>query len=405
MNLRILVLIALMASSCIGTHASARDTSSSRTLNSSERSALFPSEADLEQGKAIASANCASCHGMDGVSTEAGRPHLASQRTIYMYRELQAFQANLRADDSMHQAVKYLGDDTLLKSAIYYASLDAPEPVAPADEGWMQNDDPLASIRAATAGCGSCHGATGNSNVPGMPSLTSQHPQYFVTAMQSYQSGERSHNLMQMLTANLDDQVLADMGLFYALQTPETTPFATETDLAAGRSLTESCASCHGADGNATGSDMPSIAGQDPGYLSLTLKLYRNGQRRHEAMVNAMAGFSDSELATMVSYYSSQKPVARRVQAPLDTSQWLSRCQRCHGRNGVSTDPRYPSLAGQDEAYLVKAIGAYASSERVSSLMNAMTKPLSSRDIERLAKYYAARENKTVIYVDLPCVD
>ena len=41
-----------------------------------------------------------------------------------------------------------------------------------------------------------------------MPSLTAQHPEYFVTTMQAYKSGDRTDNMMQMLVATLDDAAI-----------------------------------------------------------------------------------------------------------------------------------------------------------------------------------------------------
>lgn len=368
-----------------------------------ERASLFPSKQEIADGKSVAEAHCASCHGLDGLATDASPPHLAGQRTIYLYRELQAYQAGVRINESMRQAVNFLGDESLRKAAIYYAGLDSPLPAEPADESWLISDDPLSAVRAATAGCSSCHGETGNSRLPGMPSLTSQHPKYFVNAMKSYQGGDRVHNLMQTLSASLDERTINDMGVFYALQVPADRVMKTPVDPAEGRALTEPCAACHGVDGNAGADDSPSLAGQDPLYMGKTLKMYANGQRNHAPMVAAVAGFDDADFKKMAAYYASQKPIARRVRSPLSTLDWFQRCERCHGVDGISTDPRSASLAGQNASYLEQMLNAYSNGERGNSIMHAMSEPLNNRDIERLSTYYAARQNKAVIYVELPC--
>lgn len=393
-----LLLLAMYAGSTL-----AADSAPLRVISKHERAALFPLKQEIDAGRLVAESHCASCHGLDGLSPDQALPHLAGQRTIYLYRELQAYQAGARLDESMRRAVNFLGDESLRLAAIFYASLDPPPASEPGDESWLQNDDPLSVIRAATSGCSSCHGEAGNSKLPGMPSLTAQHPDYFVVAMEAYQSGERVHNLMQNLAKRLDERTLRDMGLFYALQEPAMHPSSKPLDLAAGRALTEPCASCHGADGNAAGDDSPSLAGQDPAYLAKTLKMYATGQRSHEPMAVAVAGFDDADFKLMADYYAAQTPVARRVRSPMATAEWLQRCERCHGVNGISSDPRNASLAGQNGPYLERVLTAYSDGERGNSIMHAMSEPLSKRDIERLAAYYAARQNKAVIYVELPC--
>lgn len=65
-------------------------------------------------------------------------------------------------------------------------------------------------------------------------------------------------------------------------------------------------------------------------------------------------------------------------------------CTGCHGRNGKSTMPTNPNLAGQKEAYLVKAIKAYRDGQRKDPMMSSMVTGLSDADIEDLAAFYAS---------------
>jgi len=80
-------------------------------------------------------------------------------------------------------------------------------------------------------------------------------------------------------------------------------------------------------------------------------------------------------------------PEAAKAKAPL--------CMGCHGPMGEGKDaaqgqPAYPRLAGQREAYFVKAFNAYKSDERKDPIMAAIAKGLSEADVENLAAYYAA---------------
>jgi len=70
-------------------------------------------------------------------------------------------------------------------------------------------------------------------------------------------------------------------------------------------------------------------------------------------------------------------------------------CAGCHGGDGVSTNPAWPSLAGQQSAYVVEALKAYQSGARDNAMMAATVKGLSDADIQNLAGYYATLKIKT----------
>lgn len=74
-------------------------------------------------------------------------------------------------------------------------------------------------------------------------------------------------------------------------------------------------------------------------------------------------------------------------------------CQGCHGIEGWRTAfpevYRVPRLAGQHEAYLVKALQAYKSGERSHPSMKAIAASLSDQDMADLAAYYAQPATKT----------
>ena len=65
-------------------------------------------------------------------------------------------------------------------------------------------------------------------------------------------------------------------------------------------------------------------------------------------------------------------------------------CQACHGVNGISNNPIWPNLAGQQDAYLVAQMKAFRDGDRQNAMMSPMVAGLSDEDIENLAAYYAA---------------
>jgi cytochrome c553 len=74
-------------------------------------------------------------------------------------------------------------------------------------------------------------------------------------------------------------------------------------------------------------------------------------------------------------------------------------CQGCHGIEGWRTAfpevYRVPLIAGQHEAYLVKALQQYKSGERLHPSMRGIAATLSDQDMADLAAYYAQSDVKT----------
>ena len=65
-------------------------------------------------------------------------------------------------------------------------------------------------------------------------------------------------------------------------------------------------------------------------------------------------------------------------------------CAGCHGPAGISSNPLWPNLAGQKEAYLVKQMKAFRDGTRADPMMAPMAKPLTDDDIANLAAYYSS---------------
>ncbi len=65
-------------------------------------------------------------------------------------------------------------------------------------------------------------------------------------------------------------------------------------------------------------------------------------------------------------------------------------CVQCHGANGISVVPNAPNLAGQPEFYVAEQLRQFRSGRRPSEVMSVIAKPLSDREIDDLAAWYAA---------------
>jgi cytochrome c553 len=363
----------------------------------------YATSADVAEGKRVADGLCARCHGAVGISATAGVPHVAGQRPSYLYAKIKAYQSGARDDHTMESAVKFLNDDALVKVAAYYASLEPPAPAAAdATSKVAPPLDPVAAGKAAAAACAGCHGETGVTATAGTPSLVGFDEKYFVAAMNAYRSGKRQHDMMKMIAMSASDTDVKHMALFYALQKPAAAKTPSSGNAAEGKKASAACAGCHGEQGVSTNPANPSLAGQDAQYFAAAMRAYKNGTRSEETMKLAAAALSDAAVADLAAYYAAQQPRQPKVIKPLTLTEWVQRCDRCHGINGNSTDPRTPAIAAQRIEYLQKALKAYQGNQRKNSVMAAMSASLTDADVASLAAFYARQKARPFVFVMIP---
>jgi cytochrome c553 len=66
-------------------------------------------------------------------------------------------------------------------------------------------------------------------------------------------------------------------------------------------------------------------------------------------------------------------------------------CMACHGMDGNSINPEWPSLAGQHSSYILKQLKHFKAGERQNALMSPMAMILAEQDMEDLAAYFASQ--------------
>jgi cytochrome c553 len=147
---------------------------------------------------------------------------------------------------------------------------------------------------------------------------------------------------------------------------------------------------------------MPSLAGQDAQYLAAALHGYKDGSRGDETMSGVAASIDEPAAKNLAAFYANLEPQPTNVRKPLTTAEWAQRCDRCHGVDGNSTDPRLPALAAQRTDYLQKVLQAYRKGERKSPQMAAMSEGLTEADIGNLSAYYARQKARAVVFIAVP---
>jgi cytochrome c553 len=77
---------------------------------------------DPVAGKAVA-ANCAACHGANGISDIPLWPNLAGQKAPYLSNQLKAFKSGKRVNPMMNGIAAQLSDKDIEDVSAYYATL------------------------------------------------------------------------------------------------------------------------------------------------------------------------------------------------------------------------------------------------------------------------------------------
>ena len=65
-------------------------------------------------------------------------------------------------------------------------------------------------------------------------------------------------------------------------------------------------------------------------------------------------------------------------------------CANYHGQSGLSKYPDVPNLAGQNPAYLLRQLDAFAAGRRRNDFMEGLVKMLSADDRAAVVAYYAS---------------
>jgi cytochrome c553 len=156
------------------------------------------------------------------------------------------------------------------------------------------------------------------------------------------------------------------------------------------------CAGCHGADGKPMDKTIPTIWGQQAGYIYIQLRDFKRGDRKSDIMQPIASGFAREDMLAIGDYFSKKPwPDLGQPRAPKDVSDRAVKanasvgCTGCH-LDHFQGDGTVPRLAGMGRDYLTKTIADFRSHARannpgMSDLMNAT----SPDDLAALEEYLA----------------
>ncbi|MEX2542569.1 MAG: cytochrome c4 [Trueperaceae bacterium] len=172
----------------------------------------------------------------------------------------------------------------------------------------------------------------------------------------------------------------------------------------------ETCAACHGANGNSTVPTFPRLAGQVQPYLAVQLFVLKEG-RRPSAIMNPIAStLSYQEIADLAAYFSGQDPAGApwpgqdpalverggELFAEGDVEGGLIACAVCHGPAGDGVASLgVPRITGQAPGYLKGILAEFAQvpdfGAPLPNAMHVVASALSAEDTDAVIAYLASQ--------------
>ncbi len=216
----------------------------------------------------------------------------------------------------------------LLVVTAVYAKSDTPNPLTGSIEADVDSaqsiklrsghGDPVAG-REKSQLCQGCHGEYGISTDPVIPKLAGQYGGYISKQVRNYQSGARSHQIMNAMAATVSDDDLADIAAYFASQDKmkgdgsADNPLGKEIFLHGDASkMRLACVNCHGVKGKGLDPKIPMfpvIGGQHREYVRRQLVNFRDGYRTNSpnGIMNRIVGsLTDTEIESLSEYVSVQ---------------------------------------------------------------------------------------------------
>jgi cytochrome c553 len=156
------------------------------------------------------------------------------------------------------------------------------------------------------------------------------------------------------------------------------------------------CAACHGADGKPVDKTIPTIWGQQAGYIYIELRDFKRGDRKSDVMQPIASSMERQDMLDIAQYLSAKPwPDLGQPRAPKDVAERAMSANRSVGCTGCHLDHfqgdgTVSRLAGMGKDYLLKQMTDFRTRARgnnpgMSDLMIAT----SPDDLAALAEYLA----------------
>ena len=173
------------------------------------------------------------------------------------------------------------------------------------------------------------------------------------------------------------------------------------------KAMADTCAGCHGTNGQSVGPASPNLAGMSASYFIDSMNYFKNLEKdawsgedaRPATIMNRIAkGYSDEQIEALAEYFASL-PVykaavphdAAKAKAGFDV--YDRACAKCHDEGGSLPDDDAGILAGQWLPWLQYSMEDFQSGHReMPKKMKKQVEKLSDEEIDAVLHYFASQK-------------
>ena len=173
-------------------------------------------------------------------------------------------------------------------------------------------------------------------------------------------------------------------------------------DATAGKQKAQTCAACHGVDGNSTNPVWPNLAGQHAEYLMKQLRDFKDGKRENPQMSPMAVNLSEQDILDLAAYFSTQQAgpgaadpgqieLGQKLYRAGNIDTGVPACMACHGPAGHGNPAAmYPAVAGQHNAYTMLQLKAFREGQRTNDpneIMRTIAGRMTGVEIKAVSEY------------------
>lgn len=173
-------------------------------------------------------------------------------------------------------------------------------------------------------------------------------------------------------------------------------------DAVAGGKKAQTCAACHGMDGNSNNPIWPSLAGQHAEYILKQLQDFKNNKRENAQMSPMAVNLGEQDMQDLAAYFSTQKikplaadpamiEIGQRVYRAGNIDAGVPACMSCHGPSGRGNPAAvYPTVGGQHAAYAHAQLKAFREGLRTNDpneVMRIIVGRMTDDEIKAVSEY------------------
>ncbi len=173
------------------------------------------------------------------------------------------------------------------------------------------------------------------------------------------------------------------------------------------KAMADTCAGCHGTDGQSVGPASPNLAGMSASYFIDSMTYFKNLEKgawsgedaRPATIMNRIAkGYSDEQIEAMADYFAALPVYKAAVphdagKAKKGAAIYDKACAKCHDEGGALPDDDAGILAGQWLMWMQYSMEDFVDGHReMPKKMKKQVKKLSNDEIDQVLHYFASQK-------------